>query len=455
MLDFNSIPDNLINWWQLILHERFGHNWKIFIESNRLILHLKGCEGKIIFTEFDKEFYSYGSEIGYQDLIPNKYGLTSIVSKKIITPGLKKNDKPLISFSNGNIQIGYDFFGLLFWALCRIEEISSVKGNDKHGRFSAFEAHAGKNKYLELPIVDIWFDILKQLINRTWPNLKTKKNIFKIRLSHDVDCPSAYGFLNWSKLLRTISGHLIKRRDFKEVFKTLKSRFYSTNSIYENDPFNTFNWIMELSEKISVKSTFYFICGGTNKEYDADYLIDSNPIKDLLYNISKRGHKIGLHPSYDAYNNEVKLSAEFLKLKETCKNLKIRQESFGGRTHYLRWEHPKTLQLLDKIGLKYDNSLGFYDHVGFRCGTCHEYTAFDPIKMELLDIKIRPLIVMDSTLFANSYMNITSPEEIYNKLLALKRICNLFCGDFTLLWHNSDLIDPSLRKIYSDFVISS
>ena len=262
MLDFNSIPDNLINWWQLILHERFGHNWKIFIESNRLILSLKGCEGKIIFTEFNKEFYSYGGEIGYQDLIPNKYGLTSIVSKKMITPGLKKNDKPLISFSNGNIQIEYDFFGLLFWALCRIEEISFVKGNNKHGRFSAFEAHAGKNKYLELPMVDIWFDILKQLINRTWPNLKTKKNIFKIRLSHDVDCPSAYGFLSWSNLLRTISGHLIKRRDFKEVFITLKSKFYSTNSIYENDPFNTFNWIMELSEKISVKSTFYFICGG-------------------------------------------------------------------------------------------------------------------------------------------------------------------------------------------------
>tara|TARA_Y100000022_G_C13249805_1_gene376622 strand:+ start:884 stop:2251 length:1368 start_codon:yes stop_codon:yes gene_type:complete len=455
MLNFNSIPQNLICWWQLILHERFGHSWKISIKANKLVLRLNGNEGKIIFTEFNKEFYVHGGKIGCQDLELDKYGLSSLISNKITVPGIKNKNKALILHSNGNIQIRYDFFGFIFWALCRIEEISVVKGDDEHGRFSAYQSHAGKNRYLDLPLVDIWFDILKQLINRTWPNLNTKKNMFRIRLSHDVDRPSAYGFLNWPKLLRTISGHLVKRRDFKEVFITLNSKLYSTNSIYDNDPFNTFDWIMELSEKISVESTFNFICGGTNQKYDADYLIDSNPIKNLLYNIYKRGHKIGLHPSYDSYNNEEKLSAEFLKLKETCKNLKIKQECFGGRTHYLRWEHPKTLQLLDKIGLTYDNSLGFYDHTGFRCGTCHEYTAFDPIKMKVLNLKIRPLIVMDSTLFGSNYMNITSSEEIYDKLLALKRICNLFCGEFTLLWHNSDLIDPSLRKIYSEFVLSS
>ena len=56
----------------------------------------------------------------------------------------------------------------------------------------------------------------------------------------------------------------------------------------------------------------------------------------------------------------------------------------GGRQHYLRWKSPDTWRILEKTGLKYDVTLSFADHEGFRCGICFPYKPFDVVENRIL-----------------------------------------------------------------------
>lgn len=74
--------------------------------------------------------------------------------------------------------------------------------------------------------------------------------------------------------------------------------------------------------------------------------------------------------------------------------------------HYLQWRHPDTLRAWNAAGMTYDSTLSYVDHAGFRCGTCFEYQAFDPVAQEALDLRLRPLIVMEGGVFGPQYMGL-------------------------------------------------
>lgn len=54
---------------------------------------------------------------------------------------------------------------------------------------------------------------------------------------------------------------------------------------------------------------------------------------------------------------------------------------------------------------------------------------------------------MDCSLQEKRYMNL-SPEKALPQIQSLKKICALFNGDFTLLWHNHRLIKPEYQDLY-------
>ncbi|RLZ07514.1 hypothetical protein EAH57_12980 [Acinetobacter sp. 2JN-4] len=341
--------------------------------------------------------------------------------------------------------INYDILGLTYWMLNRLEEIGRVD-LDNHERFSAKASHAWKHNYLDRPIVDEWLEILKQVIQRVWPNLKVKEHQFQLNVTHDVDRPARFGFATPVNLVKSILGDVIKRKDFSSLLLGPYIRFNTNSELHSKDPFNTFEWIMDISEQNNIKSSFYFICGNTDPKKDADYTLEHPAIQQLLLNIHARGHKIGLHPSYNCYTNPQALMGEFTNLKKICKSLGIQQDVWGGRMHFLRWKHPETMLYWNECGLSYDSTLGYADCAGFRAGSCHEYTAFDPVNHKVLNLKIKPLIVMECTVLHDRYMAIDeNPLEVF---LELKEKCQKVNGSFTLLWHNSEFISTKFRNIY-------
>jgi len=439
-------------WLCIILEERFGCEFIIEYQEDKLILRLKNdIQGMIIFPRLISEFQQFNSNILCTQWDAEKEGWDSILSTCLIVPGEEFLPNPLINIVNNIATINYDILGLIYWMFNRIEEINYTD-LDNHQRFAAIHSHAFNYNYLTRPIVDEWFHILKQVIEIIWPTLELKKHKFTMKVSHDVDRPSRYGFASFSSLIRSICGDILKYRSTSSIIQGPLIRLNTKSKLHEADIYNTFDWLMDISEVNNIKSAFYFICGRTDNTKDAAYEPEHAAIRELMNRIHARGHEIGLHPSYNTYQNESLIKKEFCRLKEICKSEDIKQSEWGGRMHYLRWEHPNTLQAWNDAGLTYDSTLGYADHPGFRCGTCFEYPAFNPVTQQKLNLRIRPLIVMEVSIMSPVYLGLRQGEKALKYFLELKNVCRKVNGNFTLLWHNSELDTNSKKQLYKQVI---
>lgn len=347
-------------------------------------------------------------------------------------PGLAE---PVLDIYQDNC-FQYDVLGLAFWMLSRAEEVGR-EDLDHFQRFPATASHAYQHGYLERPIVDEWMMVLREICSTRWPSLRLKQHTFSMKLSHDVDRPSKFAQLSLKRLILTTGKDVLLHRNLSSLFKAPLIYLFGSKRLLKMDPNNTFDWLMEQSEKAGVKSAFYFIMGRTDPRYDAFYDGDERAIRQLMREIHRRGHEIGLHPSFNTYHKPDRIVAEAERLKMACKQEGISQNEWGGRMHYLRWQTPVTIKGWDDAGMSYDSTLSYADHAGFRCGTCREYPAYDPVDHKMLNVYIRPLIAMDQTVVGAGYMGLGHTEAALDKFLDLKNQCKKVNGVFTLLWHNS------------------
>jgi len=341
------------------------------------------------------------------------------------------------------IQLGLDIAGSVFFMLTRYEE-AVLPFRDEHSRFPAKASLAYREGFLDRPIVDEYVEILWACMKRLWPGLKRKEQSYRVCLSHDVDHPLGAVNKRWLQVLRNIAGDLVWRKDASLAYRRAVAK---CSGRYDLDPYNTFDLIMDVSERYGLRSAFYFKTDSSNSQFDETYSLDLPWIQELLLRIHERGHEIGLHSSYEAYKDPARTRAEFKALLQLAERLGIVQETWGGRQHYLRWENPITWQIWEDAGLNYDTTVGFAEHVGFRCGTCREFPVFNLRTRKALRLRERPLIVMDATLLAPQYMALKF-EQALEKIERLSDTCRRYGGNFTLLWHNTSFLHPYHRKLY-------
>lgn len=354
---------------------------------------------------------------------------------------------PMIFGAASGADLPLDIFGSAFWMLARIEELSGDE-MDVHGRFPGYRALSVREGFVDRPIIDEYVALLRDALSTRFPSLKFRRPEFRMHVSHDVDAPSQYGLgmpIYW------IKGVVRQVRTEKRVaglIGAMRRLGKTPMRIEPEDPLNTFDYLMTQSENRGLKSAFYFFGGRTDNRYDAGYSLSHPAIQSLLLEIHTRGHEIGLHPSYNTFMAPDILAAEARNLFDHCRKIGIEQENWGGRMHFLRWRWPDTACGWNRAGLTYDSTLGFADRAGFRCGTSHEYTAFDPIERRTMSLRLRPLIVMECTVVAPRYMGLGYSEAAYETVFKLKDRCRKYGGGFSLLWHNSHFTDSRDRALY-------
>lgn len=345
--------------------------------------------------------------------------------------------------------LGLDVLGSAFFMLTRYEELIK-QDRDEHDRFPSWASLSYQEGFISRPIVDEYVEVLWVVMQRFWPRLMRKQREFSIKLSHDVDSPSRYGFKSPWKLIRALGGSVIKRRgrNLESAIRGIWIRLNTKEMIHPEDPVNTFEWIMDVSEYYGLVSAFYFICGRTNPLRDGEYDLEHPAIRTLMRRIHERGHEIGLHPSYSTYKDPDLIAKEAARLRMICEEERIEQSTWGGRMHYLRWQNPVTMRGWEKARMTYDNSLAYADYAGFRCGTCCEYPAFDVEERRQLTLRLRPLIVMEGTVLSSKYMGIDRYEAALQTMEQLKAACRVVRGSFTLLWHNTQLSSTAQQLLY-------
>jgi len=348
------------------------------------------------------------------------------------------------------ITLGVDIFGSAFFMLTRYEEvIKSAKDNRE--RFPAKASLAYQEGFLTRPIVNEYIEILWWALKYLWPGLRRKQRLFQVHLSHDVDWPLCIAGRTWPQVFKIVLGDLVKRKNHLLAVQRFQSFMLVTSGNIDSDICNTFDFIMNLSEKQGLRSAFYFITDHSAGEVDGIYSMADPWIRKLLRRIHERNHEIGLHPSYHTLHDPSRLLREFQILLQVCEAEGIHQEIWGGRQHYLRWKAPITWQSWENAGLNYDSTLTFADYAGFRCGVCYEYRVFNLKDRRSLNLWERPLIIMESTVLGEYYMNL-SYNQALEEIIRLKERCKMFKGNFTLLWHNSRLIDNREAELYRSIV---
>ena len=364
-------------------------------------------------------------------------------------PGLKKDNLESIYKDNSLLNLNYDFFGFSFWMMNRSEELFLDKKNkDIHNRFKVESSHAFKYNYLSRPIIDEWFLYFTELVRFVYPNITLNKFKFRIIPTHDIDNPRKFSLLSKKRILKNTILYFFYNR--KSLFKNLLK--FTANFRYE-DPYNTFSWIFGISKKYNLKNDFYFMTDHANWRFDTGYNIRNHEIISLIKEIKKRGHNIGLHPSYNSDNNKKLFLKEALILKTILKELKISQNILGGRMHYLKFNNPNTAINWIDSNYQYDSSLGYSNLPGFRCGTCKEFILFDILNNQILNLTERPLIFMDIALFDSIYLDTKDIKKLKEYIDDLKKKCFDVNGDFLFLWHNCQL-DTEFKKEMYEYLVS-
>ena len=398
-----KIPNNNINERKyiidIIFKEFLGLEYVIEIGSQNYEITLENGNTLIIEDHF---FNNFSNDLEYlkEENIPKsiEFGKNDFIVEDDIPVIYGTNT--LITNNQSTIICGIDIFASSFFMLTRWEEYVN-KTRDKHNRFPAYASLAYKHNFLDRPVVNEYVEMLWNMLRFLSCNRERKKREFELILTHDVDV--AYKYKNLFFMIRELTGDLIKRKNIKQFLNTLS---YQTKFLLNkvNDPFDTYDYLMDISEKVEEKS-YFFLHSSNSAKQDVN---NDKFLKQVSQKILKRGHYLGYHPSYDAYND----FELFIKDKEKIENI-IEQKLTFGRAHYLRFEIPTTWQIWEDANMEWDSSLSYADKEGFRCGVCYPYSVFDIISRKKLNLKERPLIVMEGSL--TTYQNIP-PQKMEEKI---------------------------------------
>jgi hypothetical protein len=361
--------------------------------------------------------------------IPIIYGssLASFGSSRLLDPA--------------SLSLPIDVFGSVFFMLTRYEE--AVKPDrDRHDRFLTAASLAFQEGFVDRPIVNEYMEVLWWAIRRLRPGLKRKERAFRVTATHDVDAPFELLFCSPRKIIHRTCGEFLIGRGPVWAGKRF-ARWVQVRRTGQGDPFDTFDWMMDQSERAGIESAFFFMAGGETP-FEFPYPLAHPKVGGLIQRILGRGHEIGFHPSYATAADEAAWMEEWRGLRDRVDGERIR----GGRQHYLRFRIPRTWRFWDDAGFDYDSTLCFADQAGFRCGTCYEYPVFDVERQETLRLRERPLIVMERSIMGEKFMGLGMTGEALESMLALKERCKMFNGDFVLLWHNNLLVEDRQKEMY-------
>ncbi len=317
-----------------------------------------------------------------------------------------------------------DVFAFAFYLASRYEEYLPFT-RDEYGRFAAESSLAYKHNFLYRPVVDIWVQRFGSNISLLYPVIKISSSTYDNLLTIDVDQPFAY---RGKGVIRSVGGmirDLIRGVRVGERVKCITGM--------EKDPYDTFDFLNQRAEKLSVPVRYFFTAGRRSR-------FDKNPIPSRrcyrrLIRKTVGKHSVGLHPSY-ASNKDVKILERELKRLEKAGDIKVDSV----RKHFLLLSFPNTYRDLLTAGIKNDYTLGYAREPGFRAGIARPFLFYDLEKEEQTELRLVPFQYMDGTL--QQYKRLTPDKAIPIIKILIDETRNVG-GLFVSLWHNTSLTEKN------------
>lgn len=342
-----------------------------------------------------------------------------------------------------------DILGMCFFLVARVEEYLNTNLDDL-GRHRGRRSTADEHGFLYMPLVDIYTEILINFLNKKI-NTNFKINTkFITHVSCDVDNPFLF-HRSLRGIIKRAGADFLLRRDFQSALFTLISGIIPGSYSGNFDPFaRGIDYIIKSNDSLGNKVRFNFIPWLTDSRYDGYDCFHSFEVRSMIKRIHSAGHLIGLHPGYNSFDN-LEIMKQSIDIFSSMQGELLNEKFISGRQHYLRWRTGITEEILEKCGVNEDSSLGYADTGGFRCGTSKPHNLYDLKNSQTTQVQELPLIVMETTYFGKSYLNLKN-EEILNHMKDMKEWCRKMSGTFSILWHNDGLHTAARRQIYENIL---
>lgn len=324
-----------------------------------------------------------------------------------------------------------DLLSSFLFVLSRVEE-TLCDTTDEHARFPASASLAFRHDFLERPILDEHGLAFQQALSALLPTWRPLRRTLRFKLTHDIDD------VGIPFDLHTSVGHILKRGRPAATWRN----FLSTFTAVEPAELALVRRLAAISTSRGLHSAFYWKASPRGLR-DSGYDPAHGKVRRVIDFLLGYGFEIGVHPGYETFGDRPQLASEVAFLRQA-----LRVNSPGGRQHYLRW-CPDTWLDWEACGLSYDSSLGFADRFGFRAGTAFPYRPWslrDNRELNLIEV---PLILMDCT--PVKYMKLDR-EQGLERLRTLVQRMEHTGGVFTLLWHNTTLLDPDYNGWYESLL---
>lgn len=317
-------------------------------------------------------------------------------------------------------EIPFELFSASFYLLSRYEEYLPHKVDD-HGRFEADQSLAVQYGFIETPLVDKWAMQLKVVLEKHFGPISATPPEYRFISTFDIDTAYLYKGLEQERQLRKLvkSITFLNVTNLTEQFNVRKGKL--------QDPYDTYDYIAEVTNKCKV---LYFILSGGDSEFDELIPMETAEMQSLLKSLSLK-YTLGLHPSYESFDNKEMIVREKQILEET-----IQQAVAISRQHFLRFRLPQTMNLLIECGIKEDYSMAYGEIVGFRASTAHPFLFFDLELNKATELLLYPPTLMDVTLRYSMNLTIQAAITKAEQLIQEVRSVN---GAFISLFHNSNL----------------
>ncbi len=380
-----------------------------------------------------------GSKINFSNVIinnafhikPHALLFETIIQPQAIAVSHSK-DKPIF-FMMDNADYPFDIFAAVFYCISRYEEYLP-HSKDMYGRYAHENSLAFKEDFLHLPLVNLWLEDFKQTLLQHFPELVFQPKSFSFTPTYDIDIAWSY---KEKGLIRNIGGFL-KSPSFERAAVLLTG---------DKDPHDSYDFMDDLHKEYNLKPIYFFLVASKNGIYDKNILPTGAAMQQLISQHAAK-YEIGLHPSWQSYNNKEILKEE----KNTLEGIS-EEKIQTSRQHYIKLTLPNTYQNLIDTGFTNDYSMGYGSINGFRASTASSFNWYSLSTEKITTLRIHPFCFMDANCH---YEQKLSVKESLTELMNFYLTCKKVNAQMITVFHNNFLGSgknfKGWKELYVEFI---
>jgi len=332
------------------------------------------------------------------------------------------------------------FFDILFNIFAYVSCVEEYEHEKRHSPIHSYAWQLwGDSKRFDRPYANLLIEGFCEWVRKAWPNaLPARERKTVIHLTHDIDAVHKalririkQGAVQGINACRSLAKGRLK--------KTAAHLAGGSRFLFGRDHYWHLDAICRLEAQHEIRSTLHVFAGvpvrGLGRQskrifFDPPYnIFKHNVLRETLRKRHAEGWRIGLHQSFDAWQDADLMKAERNRLEDALGGIAVT----CCRQHWLRFSLMHTWQAQHEAGFEMDGTLGFNDRPGFRAGLASAFYPYDHANNKAHSIRTVPLVLMDAHLYNND--NLGTESSRYKMIQHLLEDIDAVKGEAGILWH--------------------